>query len=149
MSLCYVSTVKDIKDACAADPCADGVEENRYLVLALGADGMDPNGNSGSAKQYSIWPFLVVVLNCPIWVRSTKSHAMLWLLTQGPQQPASMEPYLQYITTELNKLTTEGVATWDAYKCEWFTLRVAMCFIAADSRGKVRESEYLRTHIAP
>lgn len=130
--------MQDIRDAFHAIPSNVGIAmEQRYLVLALGADGMDPNGTGGSAKQYSIWPIMVVALNAPPWVRCSKSHAMLWLLTQGPKEPKSMEPYMEHIAAELNNLLKNGVRTWDAHKGEYFILRVSLCYLCADSRGKV------------
>jgi hypothetical protein len=132
--------------AVEADPIEyEGGPEYRYLILSLGADGMDPSGKGGSSRQYSIWPFLLVALNAPAWVRATKNHAMLWMLTQGPHEPTSMAPYLSHITTVLNKLLRDGVRTWDGHKGEWFQLRVALCYIGADSRGKEKLLQYVGT----
>jgi len=100
--------------------------EPRNLKLGLSTDGMNPFGNMSS--RHSTWPVLLCIYNLPPWLTMKRKYIMMSLLISGPKQPENdIDVYLAPLIEDLQKLWSEGVIVYDAYKKENFKLH-AMIF---------------------
>ena len=100
--------------------------EPRNIRLGLCTDGINPFGTLSST--HSSWPVLLVIYNLPPSLCMKRKYMMLSMIISGPKQPGNdIDVYLTPLIDDLKKLWGEGVAVYDAYKDEIFTLR-AMIF---------------------
>ncbi|KAL4013248.1 hypothetical protein IC575_025410 [Cucumis melo] len=99
--------------------------EPRNLRLGLSTDGINPFGDLSS--NYSCWLIITTIYNLPPWLCMRRKHLMLAMLISGPKQPGyDINTYLAPLIDYLKILWEEGVWCFDAYKEEYFTLRVVL-----------------------
>ncbi|XP_042423409.1 uncharacterized protein LOC122011026 [Zingiber officinale] len=105
--------------------------EPRNLRLALAADGINPHSNLSS--WYSCWPIMLVNYNLPPNMCMKRKYIMLTMLISGPKQPGNdIDVYLEVLIEDLQRLW-EGVdGVYDAYRRQFFTLKVVLLWTIND-----------------
>ena len=74
--------------------------ERRNIVLAVNSDGFQPFSNI----QYSMNPFVCMILNLPENLRHKPDYLLLAAVIPGKKAPTSFQTYLQMFVNELNEL---------------------------------------------
>ncbi|KAL0546497.1 hypothetical protein IC582_016407 [Cucumis melo] len=99
--------------------------EPRNLRLGLSTDGINPFGDLSS--NYSCWLVITTIYNFPPWLCMRRKHLMLIMSISSPKQPGyDINTYLAPLIDDLKILWKDGVRRFDAYKEEYFTLRVIL-----------------------
>ncbi|CAM8992321.1 unnamed protein product [Rhodiola kirilowii] len=107
-------------------------EEIRNVRLGLATDGFCPF-NNGYAKQYSVWPVILVVYNLPPSMSMKDPYMFMTLLIPGEKSPTKdINIYLRPLIEELKMLWDVGVQTFDKSSKENFTLRAALLWTIND-----------------
>ncbi|XP_073137486.1 uncharacterized protein [Henckelia pumila] len=102
----------------------DSASESRNLRLAISADRINPHSLMSSA--YSCWPVVMITYNLPPWLCMKRKFMILTLLIFGPKQPGNdINVYLAPLVDDLKCLWEIGVDSYDAYRKEYFSLRVS------------------------
>ncbi|XP_062028814.1 uncharacterized protein LOC133744788 [Rosa rugosa] len=103
----------------------------RNLRLALSFDGFNPHNSLSS--RYSCWPVILVTYNLPPWLCMKRKFMMLTLLISGPKQPGNdIDVYLQPLIDDLKELWDGIDGVYDAFKGEYFKLKVVLFWIIND-----------------
>ncbi|XP_021838978.2 uncharacterized protein [Spinacia oleracea] len=136
----HVDQEKDDKMRHPSDSCAwkefdvrypDFARDPRNVRLGLSSDGFNPFGMMST--QYSIWPVVLMTYNLPPWLCMKQPYFILSLLIPGPKGPGNdIDVFLEPLVDELELLWKVGVETYDASKCETFTLHAALMYTIND-----------------
>ncbi|XP_021722865.1 uncharacterized protein LOC110690354 [Chenopodium quinoa] len=131
---------KDGKMRHPADSCAwkefdvryyDFSKDPRNVRLRLSSDGFNPFGMMST--QYSIWPVVLMTYNLPPCLCMKQPYFILSLLIPGPKGPGNdIDVFLEPLIDELEILWKVGVETYDASRCETFTLHAALIYTIND-----------------
>jgi len=109
------------------DTYKDFADEPRNIRFALSIDGMNPFAERSS--KHNTWPVILTIYNLPPWMCQKRKYLLLTILISGPTQPGvDMDVFLEPLMEEMKKLWEEGVAMWDEFRKEAFTLK-AMIFV--------------------
>jgi len=72
---------------------------------------------------------ILTIYNLPPWMCQKRKYLLLTILISGPTQPGvDMDVFLEPLMEEMKKLWEEGVAMWNEFWNEAFTLK-AMIFV--------------------
>ena len=113
---------------------ADFAADPRNIVLGVSTDGMNPYGNQNT--NHSSWPVFLWMYNIPPWKCMKTKYIHMSMLIQGPKQPGNdINLYLELLKEELETLWNPGVRTWDAFKGEYFMMKVALITTVHDYLG--------------
>jgi len=81
------------------------------------------------SSKHSTWPVILTIYNLPPWLCHKRKYLLLTILISRPTQPGvDMDVFLEPLMEEMKKLWEEGVAMWDEFRKEPFTLK-AMIFV--------------------
>ena len=110
---------------------ADFGGEPRNLRLSISADGINPH--SSLSSRHSCWPVIMIIYNLPPWLCMKIKFMLLSLLISGPQQPGNdIDVYLAPLIEDFKLLWEVGIEAFDAYKQEFFTLKVVLLWTISD-----------------
>ncbi|XP_073153088.1 uncharacterized protein [Henckelia pumila] len=85
------------------------------------------------SSAYSCWPVVMITYNLPPWLCMKRKFMMLTLLISGPKQPGNdIDVYLAPLVDDLKCLWEIGVDAYDAYRKEYFSLRVVLLWTIND-----------------
>ncbi|KAL1556623.1 hypothetical protein AAHA92_12218 [Salvia divinorum] len=105
--------------------------ESRNVRLALGTDGFQPFGQTGS--QYSLWPVILTPYNLPPWMCMKDPYMFLTVIVPGPKNPKqNIDVFLQPLIAELNDLWVEGISVYDISRKQNFQLSAALMWTISD-----------------
>ena len=81
------------------------------------------------SSKHSTWPVILTIYNLPPRLCQKRKYLLLTILIFGPtQHSVDMDAFLEPLMKEMKKLWEEGVAMWDEFRKEPFTLK-AMIFV--------------------
>jgi hypothetical protein len=81
------------------------------------------------SSKHNTWPVILTIYNLPPWLCHKRKYLLLTILISGPTQPSvDMDVFLEPLIEDLKKLWEEGVAMWNEFRREPFTLK-AMIFV--------------------
>src|SRR4051812_46084917 len=104
------------------------------IVLGVCSDGMNLYGNQNT--NHSSWPVFLWMYNITPWKCMKTKYIHMSMLIQGPKQPGNnINLYLELPKEELQVLWNPGVKTWDAFKGEYFMMKVALLTTVHDYLG--------------
>jgi hypothetical protein len=116
----------------AADPNFATENNGRNIVLSMCADGFQPWTD---VQNYSITPFMLMVLNFPENLRHKFQYMHMAGVVPGPRKPKDLQPYLRIVVDELLELYRDGVEYRDPFDNVMRTSRVKLLFTSADYPG--------------
>lgn len=106
--------------------------DKRVISFAFCTDGLNPFAQH--KNNYSMMPMFLIPLNLPHHIRSKSGAMMLTGIVPGPNEPKTLQPYLDLVVddlTQLNKITI-----YDAYCDEKFKLQVSILLTVCDYPGQ-------------
>ena len=116
------------------------------LVFALCLDGFNPFDKSRTA--YSLWPAFLKILNFAPHLRNKTQFMFLIFITQGPDAPKHLNPFLDILVEELLLLhSPAGIRMWHGLGREWCSVRAGLLYLCGDYPGSA-EVRCLRAHAA-
>lgn len=139
-SLVERQTLKDIQDTETWRDwySPEGIFQGdpRGLALGMSTDGVNPFKTIG--KESSIWPIYVNIFNLPPVLRNQMGNIMLCgvIEGEGKKEPAQLHPYIDILTHEL--MSFSGSRTFDAFRNEVFSLKVALVRQLTDFMGRCK-----------
>ena len=75
----------------------------------------------------------MIIYNIPPWLCMKITFMLLSLLISGPRQPGNdIDVYLAPLIEDLKLLWEVGIEAFDAYKKEFFTLKVVLLWTISD-----------------
>ena len=81
------------------------------------------------SSKHCTWLVILAIYNLPLWLCQKRKYLLLTIVISGPTQPGvDMDVFLEPLMEEMKKLWEEGVAMWDEFCKEPFTLK-AMIFV--------------------
>jgi hypothetical protein len=81
------------------------------------------------SSKHSTCPVILTIYNLPPLLCQKRKYLLLTILISRPTQPSvDMDVFLEPLIKDLKKLWEEGVAMWNEFRREPFTLK-AMIFI--------------------
>ncbi|XP_074323805.1 uncharacterized protein LOC141660714 [Apium graveolens] len=105
---------------------------DRATVEGLSSDGFDPFRDA-HAREYTVWPVIVVVYNLPPSMCTKAPYMFMPLLIPGPNDPTKdFHVYLRLLIDELKMLWCTGVETYDRVSRSNFTMKVALMWTIND-----------------
>jgi hypothetical protein len=116
----------------AEDPNFATENNGRNIVLSMCADGFQP---WTEVQNYSITPFMLMVLNFPENLRHKFQYMHMAGVVPGPRKPKDLQPYLRIVVDELLELYRDGVEYRDPFDGVMRTSRVKLLFTSADYPG--------------
>ncbi|XP_074355723.1 uncharacterized protein LOC141695375 [Apium graveolens] len=110
-------------------------KEIRNVRLGLSTDGFDPFRDK-HAKEYTVWPVVVVVYNLPPSMCTKAPYMFMPLLIPGPTDPTKdLHVYLRPLIDELKVLWNTGVETYDMFSRTNFIMKAALLWTISDFHG--------------
>ncbi|XP_074322753.1 uncharacterized protein LOC141659723 [Apium graveolens] len=107
-------------------------KEIRNVRLGLSSDGFDPFRDS-HAREYTVWPVVVVVYNLPPSMCTKAPYMFMPLLIPGPNDPTKdLHVYLRPLIDELKILWRTGAETYDRFSCTNFMMKAALMWTISD-----------------
>ncbi|XP_074323719.1 uncharacterized protein LOC141660630 [Apium graveolens] len=107
-------------------------KEIRNIRLGLSSDGFDPFRDS-HAREYTVWPVVVVVYNLPPSMCTKAPYMFMPLLIPGPNDPTKdLHVYLRPLIDELKILWRTGAETYDMFSCTNFMMKAALMWTISD-----------------
>ncbi|XP_074369192.1 uncharacterized protein LOC141710524 [Apium graveolens] len=107
-------------------------KEIRNVRLGLSTDGFDPFRDA-HAKEYTVWPVVIVVYNLPPSMCTKAPYMFMPLLIPGPTDPTKdLHVYLRPLIDELKLLWHTGVETYDIYSRTNFMMKAALLWTISD-----------------
>ncbi|XP_017234788.1 uncharacterized protein LOC108208774 [Daucus carota subsp. sativus] len=107
-------------------------KEIRNVRLGLSTDGFDPFRDA-HARDYTVWPVVVVVYNLPPSMCTKAPYMFMPLLIPGPKDPTKdLHVYLRPLIDELKDLWQNGVETYDRFSRSNFLMRAALMWTISD-----------------
>lgn len=104
----------------------------RNVRLGLSTDGFDPFRDA-HAREYTLWPVVVVVYNLPPSMCTKAPYMFMPLLIPGPKDPTKdLHVYLRPLINELKKLWRTGEETYDRYSRTNFMMKAALLWTISD-----------------
>ncbi|XP_074326945.1 uncharacterized protein LOC141664886 [Apium graveolens] len=98
-------------------------------------DGFDPFRDK-YAKEYTIWPMVVVVYNLPPSMCTKAPYIFMPLLIPRPTDPTKdLHVYLRPLIDELKVLWHTGVETYDMFSRTNFIMKAALLWTISDFPG--------------
>ncbi|KAL8124936.1 hypothetical protein AgCh_012563 [Apium graveolens] len=98
-------------------------------------DGFDPFRDK-HAKEYTVWPVVVVVYNLPPSMCTKAPYMFMPLLIPGPTDPTKdLQVYLRPLIDELKVLWNTGVETYDMFTRTNFIMKAALLWTISDFPG--------------
>ena len=99
--------------------------ESRNFHLGLSTDEINSFGEL--SINYSCWLVITTIYNLSPLLCMRRKYLMLTMLISGPKQlEYDINTYLIPLIDDLKILWEDGVRCFDAYKEEYFTLRVVL-----------------------
>jgi hypothetical protein len=81
------------------------------------------------SSKHNTWSVILTIYNLPPWLCHKQKYLLLTILISRPTQPGvDMDVFLGPLMEDMKKLWEEGVAMWDEFCKESFTLK-AMIFV--------------------
>nr|XP_017227573.1 PREDICTED: uncharacterized protein LOC108203286 [Daucus carota subsp. sativus] len=107
-------------------------KEIQNVRIGLASDGFDPFRDA-HAREYTVWPVIVVVYNLPPSMCTKAPYMFMPLLIPGPSDPTKdFHVYLRPLIDELKILWHTGVETYDRASRSNFMMRVALMWTIND-----------------
>ncbi|XP_074337044.1 uncharacterized protein LOC141674221 [Apium graveolens] len=105
---------------------------DRAVVEGLASDGFDPFQDA-HARDYTVWPVIIVVYNLPPSMCIKAPYMFMPLLIPRPNDPTKdFHVYLRPLIDELKLLWCTGVETYDRVSRSNFIMKVALMWIIND-----------------
>jgi hypothetical protein len=102
-------------------------DEPRNIRFTLSTDGINPFAMRSS--KHSTWLVILTIYNLPLWLCQKRKYLLLTTLISGPiQHGVDMDVFLEPLMEEMKELWEKGVAIWDEFCKEPFTLK-AIIFV--------------------
>nr|XP_017225037.1 PREDICTED: uncharacterized protein LOC108201255 [Daucus carota subsp. sativus] len=107
-------------------------KEIRNVRLGLSTDGFDPFRDA-HAREYTVWPVVVVVYNLPPSMCTKAPYMFMPLLIPGPSDPTKdLHVYLRPLIDELKLLWHTGVETYDRFSRTNFMMKATLMWTISD-----------------
>ncbi|XP_074337048.1 uncharacterized protein LOC141674227 [Apium graveolens] len=107
-------------------------KETRNVRIGLASDGFDPFRDA-HARDYTVWPVIIVVYNLPPSMCTKAPYIFMPLLIPGPNDPTKdFHVYLRPLIDELKMLWCTGVETYDRVSRSNFTMKVVLMWTIND-----------------
>lgn len=106
--------------------------DKRAISFAFCTDGLNPFAQH--KNNYSMMPMFLIPLNLPHHIRSKSGAMMLTGIVPGPNEPHTLQPYLDLVVDDLTQLNKLKV--YDAYHNEHFNLQVNILLTVCDYPGQ-------------
>ena len=104
----------------------------KVISFAFCTDGLNPFAQH--KNNYSMMPMFLIPLNLPHHIRSKSGAMMLTGIVPGPNEPKTLQQYLDLVVdnlAQLNKLTL-----YDTYHNDQFKLQVNIPLTVCDYPGQ-------------
>ena len=106
--------------------------DSRCITFALHLDGMNPF--SKYKVQYSMTPITLSLIKLPRHIRNQAESMFLVGIIPGRSEPCDTDPYVNILVDEIIEMN--GMNMYDAYREEFFRLKVAIVLHVVDYAGQ-------------
>ena len=106
--------------------------DKRVISFTFCTDGLNPFAQH--KYNYSMWPMFLIPLNLPHHMRSKSGAMMLTGIVPGPNEPETLQPYLDLVVDDLAQLNK--MSFYDAYHDEDFKVQAYIQLHICDYPGQ-------------